>query len=345
MKHSMQTLHRDRFLCFLSQGDAPFHLKASTRVPTFALAFATHFQPPASTTPNKQGKAPVAVYAIHSRNRQNRALTGIWAVRKTLWQYPHLLADIFGTPEHPEFPALTAQESWPLEAHEAFHSPDPPSPYEVACAVLGAENAYSHPRAPEERREYSTLLWWLLGFRVPTLAFHAKSSEQAVNNQIAKAVANLMQNRAFRIWALGINPYRIATSRPQRIIAKKLLAQESYRHEHDNYRTDTDKLFRNPLINAHYNARTLPNDFVRPLHNPGMVWETQAGKQYWLEENLHADRARRTQTGIWYKSIKKWQLQPHVLDNDERICGGTNRFTALQKGEPCPRLPPQSPCP
>ena len=200
-----------------------------------------------------------------------RALT--WALKR-IELYEELLA--------PQ--AFVAPSVWPEMVREVL-PPDPPSPYEVACAVLRYPTGRFWQFSKVDRGHYAALMWWLTGISEDAICRALQLSDQSqLHSHISWALRGMRGRRKFDVWALGLNLQPVAsTLTKQRALMSYLKGVPFPRATRRRHSKILAAMLRHPFVEAQVIRGQADGPVTRPVYMPGVVWKTQEDKDAWRE--------------------------------------------------------------
>jgi len=210
-------------------------------------------------------------------------LATICAMKRTINRDRNLLHGLY---DEGMFVAPTA---WPKGVGEAFGLQEPPTPYEVACAVLVAPTnffwAFRRKGHHIDPCDYSVFMWWLMGFPVGRMTTHLGRSEGVLWCQLARTVEAMMKRRRFAVWACGIDVRPYCTDRIAMEVARRFYMGEAIPSDTiaqmRRYQNRGEKLFAHPFIESQLKSGVRHGQCIRPLYRPEIVWLTKEEKLRW----------------------------------------------------------------
>ena len=204
---------------------------------------------------------------------------------------------------------FVAPPAWPhtMDPMKAFGLKEPPTPYEVACALLVAPvttNFWGFRDIPLVAR--SVTFWWLagmpeegiLGFLRDHPTTKGKGSATVIPGLLEKYFRHAMESRKFKIWALGSNPIPACASRLTARLVKEVLngelkgAVQAPRPEKRAW----DTFLAHPYIRSQFRTGIRRCAIPRKLYRPGVVWETVIDKLEWTREEGEVQKQLQTTT-------------------------------------------------
>jgi len=245
----------------------------STQITFCHLALSLGYYTPYIAREGKQGMVSVPQFL--------NALNGLrWAI----WKDRNLLKGLYHKT------TFVVPDRWPGEVYRAFKLHDPPTPYEVSCAISvePVANFWGFQRGfdPKTKCDYSALLWWLMGFPEEAMVTHlGLSSRRELRKRMAHAVRKMMESRKFSIWAGGINLSPYCTNRFMReavdsFINGKALPKD-FGGQRKRHRNAQSKIFNHPFISSQIASGRRHGRKIRPLYTEGVLWLSEEDKKHW----------------------------------------------------------------
>ena len=240
------------------------------------------------------------MWKLYSSPRLAKTLTGLrWAIwRERQFAYAIYNKDFF-------VPPWAGGEG----VKKAFALREPPSPYEVACALLKepSNNFWKvTAHAPHMRHAQSIMYWWLMGMPVEAIATVLSTKRirrgsawrpqhspgcgavASVEGALASFIRHMMSLPRFALWALGSNLLPACSNRHMARMSvillrgEKLPKETAQRHQLE---VAFKKLFDHPYVQGQFKTGKRSNPVARPLYTPGVVWETAEEKQEWEQSS------------------------------------------------------------
>ena len=208
-------------------------------------------------------------------------------VRWMVWKHRPLAWGIF----HESF--MVAPSEWPLgmRTQEAFGLAAPPSPYEVACAVLRepCRGFFQMSRGADERTKLaiSVAYWWMMGLHVDVI--QPLLGQSTLMSELECFVRHAMDKARFRFWALGTNPVPLCTNQGMASIAAALMQGRPIPGNQQTRAGGCDTRVRNlqkrlldhPSVRMQLKTGNRINPVERPLYSSGILWPSLAEKTSW----------------------------------------------------------------
>lgn len=211
-------------------------------------------------------------------------LSALSGLRWAFWKDRNLIRGLYHST------TFVAPERWPRAARKAFKLQDPPSPYEVACAITvePAPNFWNFQRGwdPVTRCAYSALLWWLIGLPEETIITHLGiKGVRGFEELLTRAVRAIMNNRRFSVWACGINLIPLCTNRFMREVADNFVGGKPMPTgrggQRARHRSARDRLFDHSFVSSQLLLGKRHGTKIRPLYSEGIIWMCAEDKQQW----------------------------------------------------------------
>ena len=295
---------------------------AATNLSFYHLALALGFCTPYIQTHQKWRMAGIPPF--------QRAIAG---VRYGIWQDPNLLHGLY------DKRAFVVPEEWPKEVSQAFGLADPPSPYEVATAILVEPYAnfwsFSTGGDAQTRCDLSLLQWWLMGVPMECLQTHLGKKGEV--GRLTNAVKHLMTRKRFAIWALGTNLMPACTNLPMLQVAEAFVLGKppaSGGLTRRRAKAAQDKLFGHPFIDSQLRTGVRVGELCRPIYTSGILWLSVEEKEEWeRSDDPGAIEIRKKRKKIsYYKSQHPEWLQLSTLPRPLN-CGPMPTPTGEEGGE------------
>tara|TARA_Y100001938_G_scaffold21674_1_gene27898 strand:- start:660 stop:1469 length:810 start_codon:yes stop_codon:yes gene_type:complete len=180
---------------------------------------------------------------------------------------------------------FVARPEWTEAQRYAFNLKAPPSPYEVACALLQAPTAqfWGLARAKGFNRcRYSMLLWWVAGLPEEAMIHHLGISSDELDWNLAKCIEDLMETDNFSFWALNPLMDVVCTTQSMRVILRRMReGRKTGTGAGLGEREAKDRLFAHPYYRAQLYSGKSDNPQPRPNFTPGIIWETLDERRKW----------------------------------------------------------------
>ena len=231
----------------------------------------------------------------------------ILAIRKLLWSDHGVAEAVFK--EHSEF--LVAPEDWTPKVKAAWGLDNPPTPYELACAILQQPTRNFWGLFPQNMPMFkkcalSTLRWWLMGMPIDILGSVLCKKDPNAEQQLVIAIKHIMDTPKLAFWALGIDPMPMVTNRDMATAALYLLEgmtlprKPGLRIAKRRYTDAQDKLIKHPAVKAALQSGYVAHPMDRPLYADGIVFQSKHAKMEWIASTTHpwAKHARRAQETV-----------------------------------------------
>ena len=194
---------------------------------------------------------------------------------------------------HDEF--LVAPEEWPQGIAQSWGLKEPPTPYEVACAILiePAPGFWQLAKGADPL-SMSVTYWWLAGLHEEVIITLLGQGKRALIPEdlyvlMGKFIRHAMTKGRFALWALGTNPIPACTTRHLSRAALALLEGKPMTrrggHNGGNSHEDKkalEKLLTSPYITGQLKSGVRLAPIGRPLYKEGVVWENLPDKMEWL---------------------------------------------------------------
>jgi len=233
---------------------------------------------------------------------------------------------------HSDF--FVVPKDYPKEAHSAFGLRNPPSPYELAAAILHPPHrcfwgeAGHKKYSPALRCANSALKWWLLGIPLSLLG---KRTSQAPEVLLCQAIEHLCRTVQFKLWASAIDPRALITTRDQARVAASILQGTKLpravrkdgtirKSMNKRYISARKQINKKPLLAAAFQRARIPT-IDRPLYTPGIVFRTKQAKLDWLRtpNNTWAEKARYAHRTLYKRKINAHRKRQDQSWNQEHI--------------------------
>ena len=213
---------------------------------------------------------------------------------------------------------FVAPAEYPEGVEEAFGLHSPPSPYELAAALLLPPHRCFWGES--SHREYtprlacanSALKWWLLGIPPSLLG---KQMSTPAPELLKEAIQHLCRTVRFRLWASAIDPRCLVTNRDQARVAASVLQGTLLPRKRNSDGTKSKSMDRRydvaqrqiavrPLLKAVFQGTKI-HTIDRPLYQPGIVFRTKQDKLSWLRtpDNIWAKKARHAHEVLYKRKI------------------------------------------
>jgi hypothetical protein len=228
-------------------------------------------------------------WGMCGNSRFRKSLEGI---RWMIWKDLDLCHGVF----HDGF--LVAPKEWPKKSREAWGLKEPPSPYEVACAILvEPQKGFWQLAKGADPVAMSVTYWWLAGLHGEAISNLLGGRRSLMSGGfdvlMSQFIRHAMTKKRFAVWALGTDLTPACTSRHVARAALALMRGTPMRRAggHNGGSSYEDKAALKKLLGHPYLVGQLRNGvrfapIDRPLYKDGIVWSDLAAKIEWLCQNM-----------------------------------------------------------
>ena len=243
--------------------------------------------------------------------RDEKYRRAVRTVRKTMRGRPELWASVI------DRRAFIAPADWPDEVRAAWGLEEPPTPYEVATAILLSPTrkfwGLTSRAETGGTGGISALRWWLMGISEEAMMHHFNVPRGTLHAKLASAIQGLMSTRRFPLWALGVNLLPLCTTRAMVRAATVLMVGRATKSsaEGGQVRDAMVKLRQHPHVKWLISTGYRINPVERTIYRPGLLWQSVEEKEDWVQGGGEAarrlkiarrtlrDRQRRKELGDW----------------------------------------------
>ena len=207
-----------------------------------------------------------------------------------------------------------SRQEWPERLHEAWQLENPPTPYEIATAILKEPKNHFFKLGvrlgAEMQHNRSMFHWWLLGMREEAIAVVLRTDrprrgkqkkdkkgrylpqpiitakeETELMDAMVLYIRYLMSVPKFALWAIGTNILPACTDRKMAAVAAAIMKGESYGAEAGKtLERSAKKLMHHPYITSQIRSGRALNPVPRTIYSPGIIWKDHSEKETWERE-------------------------------------------------------------
>ncbi len=233
-----------------------------------------------------------------------RARQCVRRIRKRVASHPLFARDAFGKSMG------VAHTEWSPHALQAWNLEEPPSPYEVACYLLGQPPGGERPlqRAGVitykcSRLHASAFQWWLMGVGDEALLDILPQWEQ----MRAESIRALMGGPDFALWALATSMVPVIRN-PRQARALLFPSEKGPRRSYEGMRR---RMFETTYVQAMLKMGKRPHPVSRPLPATAPLFFSWAEKARFLENlpRIERESLPRERGVIWWymKGMEKYR--------------------------------------